>query len=335
MVKVSILSLAHNHEKYIRSALDGFVMQKTNFPFEVLIYDDASTDTTADIIQEYADKYPDIVKPLFERENQFSRGENVSKKYNWPRVQGEYVALCEGDDYWTDENKLQKQVDFLDTHPDCSLCFHPVRIVDQSNPAEEEIYPDQKLLQRAGELNFASLLKRNFIQTNSVVYRWRFHRESYNLMPEHILPGDWFLHLLHAQVGKIGFLPEVMAVYRRNAGGVWTGANKQPQWFCRCGVPHIKFFEEMEKSFHVSKIYEKEYFSAATGYAAYYLRNEALQKQLPEIRKPSKRKELNLPKLFILKFLKKVAWGSRKQKYKAKYNALKLYISWLDNLSGK
>ena len=126
MVKVSILSLAHNHEKYIRKALDGFVMQKTNFPFEVLIYDDASTDTTADIIQEYADKYPDIVKPLFEKENQFSRGENVSKKYNWPRVQGEYVALCEGDDYWTDENKLQKQVDFLDSHPDCSLCFHPV-----------------------------------------------------------------------------------------------------------------------------------------------------------------------------------------------------------------
>ena len=82
MVKVSILSLAHNHEKYIRKALDGFVMQKTNFPFEVLIYDDASTDTTADIIQEYADKYPDIVKPLFEKENQFSRGENVSKKYN-------------------------------------------------------------------------------------------------------------------------------------------------------------------------------------------------------------------------------------------------------------
>ena len=180
------------------------------FRSEVLIYDDASTDTTADIIQEYADKYPDIVKPLFEKENQFSRGENVSKKYNWPRVQGEYVALCEGDDYWTDENKLQKQVDFLDSHPDCSLCFHPVRIVDQSNPAREEIYPDQKLLQRAGELNFASLLKRNFIQTNSVVYRWRFHKESYNLMPEHILPGDWFLHLLHAQVGKIGFLPEVM-----------------------------------------------------------------------------------------------------------------------------
>lgn len=328
MVKVSILSLAHNHEKYIRNALDGFVIQKTNFPFEVLIYDDASTDTTADIIQEYADKYPDIVKPLFEKENQFSRGENVSKKYNWPRVQGEYVAFCEGDDYWTDENKLQKQVDFLDSHPDCSLCFHPVRIVDQSNPAGEEIYPDQKLLQRAGELNFASLLKRNFIQTNSVVYRWRFHKESYNLMPEHILPGDWFLHLLHAQVGKIGFLPEVMAVYRRNAGGVWTGANKQPQWFCRCGVPHIKFFEEMEKSFKISKAYEREYFSYATCYAAQYLNDKEIRQCFANIKGPAKYKLLNSFALAVLKIMRKITLNDISRKYKARYDALKLYLSW-------
>ena len=331
--KVTICCVTYNHEKFIIDALEGFVMQKTNFPFQVLVGDDASTDATAEIVCDFAKKYPDVIKPVLHKNN-IGAFKNSLALYLAAKT--DYVAVCDGDDYWTDENKLQKQVDFLDTHPDYSLCFHPVHIVEQSNPETEKTYPDQKLLQKVRELNLSSLLKCNFIQTNSVMYRWRFKNENIlNYWSQEITPGDYYLNLLHAQVGKIGFLPDVMAVYRKNCGGVWTGANRLPEWFCRCGVPHIKFFIEMEKSFHVSKIYEKEYFSAATGYAAYYLRNEALQKQLPEIRKPSKRKELNLPKLFILKFLKKVAWGSRKQKYKAKYNALKLYISWLDNLSGK
>ncbi len=327
-MKLSIICLTYNHSSSLFQTLDGFVMQKTKFPFEVLVHDDASTDGTRDIILQYADKYPDIIRPILEEENQWSNGIAFDKEKIWPYVRGEYVAFCEGDDYWTDENKLQKQVDFLDSHPDYSLCFHPVRIVDQSNPAGEEIYPDQRLLQRAGELNFASLLKRNFIQTNSVVYRWRFHKESYNLMPEHILPGDWFLHLLHAQVGKIGFLPEVMAVYRRNAGGVWTGANKQPQWFCRCGVPHIKFFEEMEKSFKISKAYEREYFSYATCYAAQYLNDKEIRQCFANIKGPAKYKLLNSFALAVLKFMRKITLNDISRKYKARYDALKLYLSW-------
>ncbi len=327
-MKLSIICLTYNHSSSLFQTLDGFVMQKTKFPFEVLVHDDASTDGTRDIILQYADKYPDIIRPILEEENQWSNGIAFDKEKIWPYVRGEYVAFCEGDDYWTDENKLQKQVDFLDSHPDYSLCFHPVRIVDQSNPAGEEIYPDQRLLQRAGELNFASLLKRNFIQTNSVVYRWRFHKESYNLMPEHILPGDWFLHLLHAQVGKIGFLPEVMAVYRRNAGGVWTGANKQPQWFCRCGVPHIKFFEEMEKSFKISKAYEREYFSYATCYAAQYLNDKEIRQCFANIKGPAKYKLLNSFALAVLKVMRKITLNDISRKYKARYDALKLYLSW-------
>ncbi len=327
-MKLSIICLTYNHSSSLFQTLDGFVMQKTKFPFEVLVHDDASTDGTRDIILQYADKYPDIIRPILEEENQWSNGIAFDKEKIWPYVRGEYVAFCEGDDYWTDENKLQKQVDFLDSHPDYSLCFHPVRIVDQNNPAGEEIYPDQRLLQRAGELNFASLLKRNFIQTNSVVYRWRFHKESYNLMPEHILPGDWFLHLLHAQVGKIGFLPEVMAVYRRNAGGVWTGANKQPQWFCRCGVPHIKFFEEMEKSFKISKAYEREYFSYATCYAAQYLNDKEIRQCFANIKGPAKYKLLNSFALAVLKFMRKITLNDISRKYKARYDALKLYLLW-------
>ena len=121
---------AYNHEKYIKDALDSFLMQKTDFPFEVLIHDDASTDRTGEIIREYEKKYPHIIKPIYQTENQYSKGiKNISGLFNFPRAQGRYIAMCEGDDYFTDPYKLKKQVEYLDAHPDCSLCFHSARMV--------------------------------------------------------------------------------------------------------------------------------------------------------------------------------------------------------------
>ena len=108
-VMVSVICNTYNHEKYIKSALDGFVMQKTNFEYEVLIHDDASTDSTADIIREYEKKYPDIIKPIYQSENQYSKKVPISKTYQYSRAKGKYIAICEGDDYWTDPFKLQKQ----------------------------------------------------------------------------------------------------------------------------------------------------------------------------------------------------------------------------------
>lgn len=123
-VMVSIRCTVYNHGKYLRQTLDGFVNQKTNFKFEAIVHDDASTDNSADIILEYANKYPEIIKPLLECKNQFSRGKGyVSKAIN-PMLRGKYIAICEGDDYWTDPNKLQKQVDFMESHPDFTFCFH-------------------------------------------------------------------------------------------------------------------------------------------------------------------------------------------------------------------
>ena len=110
MPLLSICCVTYNHKKYIRQCLDSFLMQKTNFKFEIIIHDDASTDGTADIIKEYYEKYPDIIKPIFQTENQFSQGKSISKTFIYPRIKGKYVALCEGDDYWTDPYKLQKQV---------------------------------------------------------------------------------------------------------------------------------------------------------------------------------------------------------------------------------
>lgn len=123
---VSIRCLVYNHEPYLRQCLDGFVMQKTTFPFEAIVHDDASTDGSAAIIREYAEKYPDIIKPIYETENQFSKHDGSMHRKIEAAVHPKsiYIALCEGDDYWTDPHKLQIQVDFLESHPDFSLTVH-------------------------------------------------------------------------------------------------------------------------------------------------------------------------------------------------------------------
>ena len=115
---VTIRCITYNHESYIRQCLDGFLMQKTTFRFEAIVHDDASTDGTATIIREYADKYPNIIKPIFETENQYSKRDGSLRRILDAHTHGKYIAMCEGDDYWTDPYKLQKQVDFLESHPD-------------------------------------------------------------------------------------------------------------------------------------------------------------------------------------------------------------------------
>ncbi|MBR4126231.1 MAG: glycosyltransferase [Alphaproteobacteria bacterium] len=247
-VKLSVICTTYNHERFIRDCLEGFVMQKTDFPFEILINDDASTDKTADIIREYEAKYPNLFRCVYQTENQWGK-KSVWTDILFPMVRGEYVALCEGDDYWTDPLKLQKQVDFLDAHSDFSVCFHPVTVHWDDNSKPDSVFPNDKEHFYKTELTLNDLLDHNFIQTNSVVYRWRFHKDPLDLIPNGILPGDWFLHLLHAQVGKIAFLPDVMAVYRRNQIGLWYGAGESPKWFIQCGTAMVRFYSEIQKHF--------------------------------------------------------------------------------------
>ena len=128
---VTIRCLVYNHEPFLRQCLDGFVMQQTNFRFEAIVHDDASTDGSAAIIREYAAKYPDIIKPIYETENQYSKRDGSLRRIMNAHTHGKYVAMCEGDDYWTDPLKLQKQVDFLESHPDFSLCTHRFHILEQ------------------------------------------------------------------------------------------------------------------------------------------------------------------------------------------------------------
>lgn len=131
---VSVCCITYNHEPYIAQTLDSFLMQKTEFPFEVLIHDDASTDRTADIIRKYEKKFPQIIKPIYQKENQYSQGKrDISATWNFPRAKGKYIAMCEGDDYWIDENKLQIQADFLENNPEYGMCYTNFNLVSEKS----------------------------------------------------------------------------------------------------------------------------------------------------------------------------------------------------------
>lgn len=142
MIMVSCYCLAYNSEKYIRQTLEGFVKQKTDFNFEVIVNDDASTDKTAEIIREYTEKYPNIIKPVFQKENMYTKGINMFMTIIYPRVRGKYIAICEGDDYWNDEYKLQKQYDALEQHPECSMSTHKVQCCNEDGTPNSRIIPD-------------------------------------------------------------------------------------------------------------------------------------------------------------------------------------------------
>lgn len=210
---VSILCLSYNQKDYIRQAIDSFLVQETDFSYEILINDDASTDGTKEIIEEYAKKHANI-RPVFHKENEYQKGKrNMIIRYLLPKVQGKYIAMCEGDDFWTDNTKLQQQVDFLEAHKEHALVFHPVRMFFEKGEHPDTIFPEKK-----SGYDIKSLLKQNFIQTNTVMYR---ARKEYNDMVLDVMPGDWYLHLYHAQFGKIGFIDKVMSAYRRHESGIW------------------------------------------------------------------------------------------------------------------
>lgn len=249
MKKVNIFCSSYNHENFIEQTLQGFVMQKTNFDFEAIIADDCSTDNTPKILKKYADKYPKIIKPIL-------RSENIGIEANFfttaLELNAEYIALCEGDDYFTDEYKLQKQVDFLDAHPECSICCHSVREFYEDGSRPDSIFPPRPFLKNKTVLDIEDLLENNFIQTNSAMYRWRFNGKEQlkDIFPTEILPIDWFLHLLHAQKGKIGFIDEVMSAYRRHPGGIWwEGAHNLIKFHLQHGLKEVKWYIEVEKTF--------------------------------------------------------------------------------------
>lgn len=218
-IMVSVYCLAYNHEKYIRSALDGFVMQKTDFKYEVLVHDDASTDGTAQIIREYAKKYPEIIKPIYQTENQYSKGINVTKSFVIPRILGRYVAICEGDDYWTDDMKLQRQYDAMEKHSEVDICAHSsIKVRAKDEKVISYICPES----RECVIDLGKVISGGggFVATNSLFFR----RELFEIEPDFRkqCPYDYALQIQGALRGGMLYLPYNMSAYRIGVPGSWT-----------------------------------------------------------------------------------------------------------------
>jgi glycosyltransferase involved in cell wall biosynthesis len=217
--KVSVCMPTYNHERYIAQAIESVLKQQTDFAFELVIGDDHSTDRAGEIISRYVNRQNVAIRIL-------PRPENLGRPHNFIDIfsacRGDYIAVLEGDDYWTSERKLQRQVDFLSTHPEYAICFHPVQVIDETGKRANYIFPPES---RREVFDFPTLLKGNFMQTCSVMYR-RYADFSFPPWFKQAKLGDWPLHLLMASHGKIAFLDEVMAVYRIHQGGLWGNKPK-------------------------------------------------------------------------------------------------------------
>jgi glycosyltransferase involved in cell wall biosynthesis len=223
-ILVTVRCLAYNHAPYIRQCLEGFVMQKTSFRFQVIIHDDASTDGTDDIIREYAEKYPDIIVPIFETENQYSKRNGAISRQMNRLMKGTYAAYCEGDDYWTDPLKLQKQVSFLEQHPDYIMACNRTQLFSQKKGrfvGETLCYSSDRDISAEDTILHGGL----YIPSCSSVYRWDI-RDSFTDYCKNSPVGDYPLQIMCAMKGKIRYFSDCMSVYRIDIHTSWMGKRK-------------------------------------------------------------------------------------------------------------
>lgn len=226
---VSVRCTTYNQELYIGKALDSFLMQRTDFPFEIVVHDDASTDGTPDIIREYEAKYPKIIKPIYEKENQYSKRDGSLRKIVDEACKGKYIAYCEGDDFWIDEEKLQRQFDAMEEHPECSLCTHIVQCVSEKGHALQRQYPPKGLFD-------SNIINQNLFADALIAKDlYPFQTCSYFLKKSLVQDEDVFFTFpacgddkilrLCLNSGKVYFIQERMSCYRTQSKGSWTCRN--------------------------------------------------------------------------------------------------------------
>lgn len=225
-IKVSVICMVYNHEKFIRKCLDGFIMQKTNFKYEVLINDDASIDNSAYIIKEYENKYPDLIKPIYQEENQFSKNKSIAKDILVPLAKGKYIAFCEGDDYWIDENKLQRQYDIMESNSEYSLCVHNTIRHDLLGKRKDELFNNWPNLY---VLNEEDVFLGWFVHTSSYFFRKEALLYAYSISGYWC--GDFLRITLAYDYGKIIYLNNIMSIYNYNNinGVTYTNTNNDYQ----------------------------------------------------------------------------------------------------------
>ena len=212
---VSVVCITYNHEPYIRDAIEGFLIQETDFPFEIIIHDDASTDRTAEIVKEFESRYPTLIKGIYQTENQYSKGKKVSA-IAWSKARGEFIAFCEGDDYWIDPKKLEKQKCFLDNHPDYGAVFSDTdRYYEETGRTIKSYDKTFKRKIPTGHVLDMLLNGRNPYVTCSSFFRSHFLRE-YESTTRRLKArmGDYVLWLIIAGHSQIGYIRDTTSVYR-------------------------------------------------------------------------------------------------------------------------
>ena len=221
---VSVVCTTYNHEKFIPECLDGFLMQETTFPVEIIVHDDASTDRTPIIIREYESRYPRLFRVIVQTENQRSRGRRILPNI-FALVQGEYIAFCDGDDYWVDNQKLQKQLATLAEHRECVGVFHWVKIRDEPSGRMSDWWPRFKLAKYTLDdfLEYG-----NFISSCSILTRFEYSTEfqRFNLGSS---IGDFSFHIMNLMHGPYAFIADPMAVYRHHPHGSFSSLSRVDQ----------------------------------------------------------------------------------------------------------
>jgi glycosyltransferase involved in cell wall biosynthesis len=215
-VAVSVLVVTYNHARFVHQALDGALAQRLPQRFEILVSEDCSTDGTRAIVKGYAERHPHLVRLLLSERN-VRTNEVVARGLRAAR--GRYVALLDGDDYWTSDDKLRAQVAFLDARPEVTVCFHNVQVVDERSQSSGRLWnaPGQPEVSGLHEL-----LRGNFIATSSVVYRRTAVANVPAWYDDFFPVTDWPLHILYAREGRIGYLDRTLGAYRLHSGGLFS-----------------------------------------------------------------------------------------------------------------
>ena len=246
-VLVSVLCTIYNNEKHIAQTLNSILSQEVNFKYEIIVHDDASTDGTTAIIKEYAKRYPEIVRTKIQEQNVYSKGIDIFREIMWPMIRGKYIAFCEGDDYWTDTRKLQKQVELLENNIDFSVCVHNTVVFNSltyerrllnCNETEAGIMSVDRLLEWIELPCFhisSAVFRKESIDIKSPLY------EKVNLF------GDWTISLQSAMRGKVFYFPEPLSLYRKYVKNSWTTRNRSKEKEIEVRKQAIALYHEFDK----------------------------------------------------------------------------------------
>jgi len=266
---VTIACTTYNHENFIEECIGGFLMQKTTFPIEIIIHDDASTDGTAKIVEEYANEHPELIVPVYQKVNQYSQGIKPWPNFVFPKARGKYIALCEGDDYWTDPYKLQKQVDFLEENEEYGVVHGDSHFYIQTTQKWQ--YNANKFLSNAYEIKdkrelFNRLVNADYkIRTATVLFR-KILLDKRKPNEKEFLMGDTPMWLDFSQITKFKYIDEVFAVYRIVPNSASRSTNKKKSFRFPLSMAEMRIFYAEKFNYPINDKLKKRYNTALLNY---------------------------------------------------------------------